>query len=79
MLLSLWCHKPPSYEENDEVSVVSDSNELLYGGEDEDVAHDDAGAVSVGELCCEVGQAACYQEEGGDDHLWKQNVPADQS
>ena len=59
MLLSLWCHKPPSYEENDEVSVVSDSNELLYGGEDEDVANDDAGAGLVGELRCKVGHSAC--------------------
>ena len=48
-----------SLHENDEVSVVSDSNELLNGGEDEDVAHDDPGAGLVGELRCKVGHSAC--------------------
>ena len=73
---SSWVPGPPGCEEYDKVSVVSDSNELLDGGEDEDVAHDEAGAGLVGELGCEVRDSAGQQQERGDDHLRQQDVPA---
>ena len=69
MSWSVWSHGPPGGEENDEVGVVSDSNELLNGGEDEDVAHHEAGAGPVGELRREVGHSAGQQQERGDDDL----------
>ena len=56
--------------------VVSDSEELLDGGEDEDVAHDEAGAGLAGELRREVGDSAGQQQEGADYHLREQDVPA---
>ena len=71
-----WGHGPPGCEENDEVCVVSDSEELLDGGEDEDVAHDEAGAGLAGELRREVGYSAGQQQEGADYHLREQDVPA---
>ena len=58
------------------MGVVADSKELLDGGEDEDVAHDEAGAGPGGELGCEVGDSPGEQQERGDDHLWQEDVPA---
>ena len=51
------------------MGVVSDGNELLDGGEDEDVAHHEAGAGPIGELRREVGHSAGQQQERGDDDL----------
>ena len=67
---SLWRHGPPGGEENYEVGVVADSKELLDGGEDEDVAHDEAGAGLFGGLGCEVRDSSGEQQERGDDDLW---------
>ena len=59
--------------------VVSHSDELLDGGEDEDVAHHETGAGLAGQLRREVGDSAGQQQERADDHLGEQDVPTGQT